>query len=233
MNRRHSRTLAAITAVVVAATGAVADTAAGAAPGEVKSGGLHLIASVDSNNVVPAGDIALGIPFVHAVKVSGDFSVALEGASPVRFGQIVAGYLIGCAVDVANGISIGIAPSVAVGASISPTFGTSFNLNLAIDAPPSISLGAAVAVSPSVGVEAGLTGELAVNLAPGSVTAAVIGTALLDETATFPYTFAHTNTPLSINGCLSPASAMPFVTVRADSTSSTVQTTGYGTSFGF
>lgn len=234
MNRKHSRTLAAITAVMMAATGAVADTVAGAAPGEVSSGGLHLIASVDSNNVVPAGgDIAPGIPFVHAVKVSGDFSVALDGVSAVRSGEIVAGYLIGCAVDIANGIAIGIAPSFGVNASISPSFGVEGAINLAIDAPPSISIGVGAAVQPSVGVEAAITGELAVNLAPGSVAAAVIGEAELDRDATFPYTFAHTNTPLNISGCLSPASAMPFVTVHADSTNSTVQTTGYGASFWF
>ncbi len=47
MNRKHSRTLAAIIAVVVAATGsfAVSHTVAGAEPGEVGTRGLHLIAS--------------------------------------------------------------------------------------------------------------------------------------------------------------------------------------------
>src|SRR5438552_1899450 len=111
MNRKHSHILAVIIAVTVAATGAV--TAASAAPGEVNAGGLHLVASVDSNSSVPAGgDMATSVPFVHAVKVSAEYAVHMDGASSLRSGQIVAGYLIGCAVDISNGFSVGIAPSV-------------------------------------------------------------------------------------------------------------------------
>lgn len=258
MNRKHSRTLAAIVAVVVAATGAfaVSDSVAGAAPGEINAVGLHLIASVNANNVVPAGgDIAPGVPFVHAVKMSGDFEVAFDGPTALRGGEIVVGYLVGCAVDIANGISIGISPSIGAGVGIAPTFGLEGSLtfdapsvemnmpdqqhqqmmmpSLQLMAPPSVSVGAAVAIQPSFDVEAGLAAELAVNLAPGSVTAAVIGAAEIDGESEFPYTFAHTNTPLNISGCLSPASAMPFVTVRADSRRATAQTTGYGAAFWF
>ncbi|BDT95713.1 hypothetical protein IFM12275_56890 [Nocardia sputorum] len=255
MNRKHSRTLAAIVAVVVAATGAfaVSDSVAGAAPGEIDAGGLHLIASVNANNVVPAGgDIAPGVPFVHAVKMSGDFSVSLDGPTALRGGEIAVGYLIGCAVDIANGISIGISPNVAVDVGIAPSFGLegaltfdapSVEMNmpdqrtmmpsLQVMAPPSVTVGAAVGIQPSFDIEAGVAVELAVNLAPGSVTAAVIGAAEIDGESEFPYTFAHSNTPLNISGCLSPASAMPFVTVRADSRRATAQTTGYGTAFWF
>lgn len=263
MNRKHSYSLAAIAAVMVA-TGAVGvvDTVADAAPAEVESGGLRMVAAVDSNTVVPATDTALGVPFAHAVKVSGNFSVALDTPAALRSGEIVAGYLVGCAVDIANGISIGIAPSIGVNAGISPSFGVDFGVDLGFEGPgqeapeqgdpeqdgfglgdfgldivtpPTVGLGAGVGVGiePSVGVEGGLAGELAVNLAPGTVTAAVIGGAELDEDATFPYTFAHSNTPLNVNGCLSPASAMPFITVRADSQNSSVQTTGYGDPFVF
>ncbi|GGL41284.1 hypothetical protein GCM10011588_65060 [Nocardia jinanensis] len=239
MNRKHSYPFAALVAVISAVIGAVAvvDTAAQAAPGEINSGGLHMVASANSNNVVPSPDTALGVPFAHAVKVSGDFSVALDGDSRLRGGEIVAGYLIGCAIDIANGISIGISPSVGVGVAVAPSVGVDFgvDLGLQIDAPPTVGIGVGVgaALQTSVGVDTGLAGELGVNLAPGTVTAAVIGAAELDEESTFPYTFAHSNTPLNVNGCLSPASAMPFVTVRADSSSGSVQTTGYGDSFGF
>lgn len=238
MNRKHSYPLAAAAAVILAVTGAVSvHTPARAEPGEISSGGLHMVASANSNNVVPSPETALGVPFVHAIKVSGDFSVAIDGGSPVRGGEIVAGYLIGCAVDIANGISIGISPGVSVGVGVAPSVGVDFgvDLGLAIDAPPTVGIGVGVgaALQTSVGVETGLAGELAVNLAPGTVTAAVIGAAELDEESTFPYTFAHSNTPLNVNGCLSPASAMPFVTVRADSSGGSVQTTGYGASFGF
>ncbi|MGW1741038.1 MspA family porin [Nocardia sp. NPDC001965] len=238
MNRKYWYTFAAIAAVISAVTGGVSavDTAR-AAPGEISSGGLHMVASANSNNVVPSPDTALGVPFAHAVKVSGDFSVTLDGDARLRGGEIVAGYLIGCAIDIANGISIGISPSVAVGVGVAPSIGVDFgvDLGLAIDAPPTVGIGVGVgtALQTNVGVESGLAGELAVNLAPGTVTAAVIGAAELDEESNFPYTFAHSNTPLNVNGCLSPASAMPFVTVRADSSGGSVQTTGYGASFGF
>lgn len=255
MNRKHSRTLAALIAVAMAATGAFAasDSVAVAAPGEINAGGLHLVASANANNVVPAGgDIAPGVPFVHAVKVSGDFSVTLDGPTALRGGEIAVGYLVGCAVDISNGISIGISPNVAVDVGIAPSFGLEGSLtwdapsvqmdmpdkqmmmpSLQLVAPPSVTVGAAVGIQPSFDVEAGVAVELAVNLAPGSVTAAVIGAAEIDGESEFPYTFAHTNTPLNISGCLSPASAMPFVTVRADSKRATAQTTGYGAPFWF
>ncbi|MEU6828829.1 MspA family porin [Nocardia beijingensis] len=263
MNRKHSRTLSALIAVAMAVTGAfaVSDSVAGAAPGEINAGGLHLVASANASNVMPGGDIAQGVPFVHAVKVSGDFSVTLDGATALRGGEIAIGYLVGCAVDIANGISIGISPNVGVDFGIAPSFGLEGSLtwdapsvqmnmpdkqmmmmpdkqmmmmpSLQLVAPPSVTVGAAVGIQPSFDVEAGVAVELAVNLAPGSVTAAVIGAAEIDGESEFPYTFAHTNTPLNISGCLSPASAMPFVTVRADSKRATAQTTGYGAPFWF
>ncbi|MGO4615800.1 MspA family porin [Nocardia sp. 2YAB30] len=234
MNRKYSRALAVITAVMVAAgAGVVGDTAAGAEPGEINSRGMHLIASVDSNNAVSAGgDTPFGIPLTHAVKVSGDFSVLLDGVSSLRGGKIAVGYLIGCAVST-YGIGVAIAPAVGINASITPFFALDFGLDLAIDAPPSVGVGVGVGVAPSVGVGAGLVGEIGVSLAPGSVTAEVIGAADLDKDATFPYTFAHTNTPLNVSLCLSQVSAIPFVTVRVDATNGTAQTTGYGTQFVF
>ncbi|PEH75803.1 hypothetical protein CRM89_07205 [Nocardia sp. FDAARGOS_372] len=185
----------------------------------------------------PRGDTAFGVPFVHAVKVSGDFSVALDGVSALRGGEVAAGYLVGCAVDVSDGISVAIAPEVGMSASISPSIGADFgvDLGLSVDAPPEVGIGFGVGVGlePSIGVEGAVAGELSLSLAPGTVTAVPIGVAELDEESTFPFTFAHANTPLHVNGCLSPASAMPFITVRADTPGSTLQTTGYGDPFTF
>ncbi|MFR9753035.1 MspA family porin [Nocardia sp. 004] len=278
MNRRHSHTLAMITAVILAMTGAIAavDTPAAAAPGEVRSGGLRLIASVDSNTVTPAGgDTATGIPFVHSVKLSGNYSVGLDRTSPLRHGRIVAGYLIGCAVSVADGISIGLIPEVGVEAG----FGTDFGLDLVLEEPeipekeekehdmpwgmmqphmpwdmmqphmpwdmmkphmpwdkPSFGInigGITLGAGTEFGVVSGLGGQLLMSLDPGSVVAAVISTSVLDRDASFPYTFTHTNTPLNISGCLAPATAMPFVTVLADSVNGSAQTTGYGDQFVF
>ncbi|WP_433685490.1 MspA family porin [Nocardia sp. CA-119907] len=125
----------------------------------------------------------------------------------------------------ARGISIGITPAVGASVGIAP----SAALTLSMDSSPSVTF----AVQPSVSVNGGIAGTLEVTLAPGAVTAVVIGAASLDQDATFPYTFGHTNTPLNVSACASPASAMPFVTVRADGTSGTAQTTGYGTQFVF
>jgi hypothetical protein len=241
MNRKHSPTLAAIVAVMVAATGAVAvvDTAASAAPGEVNSGGMHLTASVDSNNVVSAGgDTPAGIPFSHSVKVSGDYSVHLDGAPLLRSGQIAVGYLVGCAVDLTNGISVGISPSVGASASISPFASITVGVDVMPDmmgmgVMPSVMPSVTLGLQPNFGVNGDLAGVFAVTLTPGTVRAAVIGTADLDEFATFPYTFGHTNTPLNVSACPVPATATPFVTVRADATNGTAQTTGYGDGFTF
>ncbi|WP_433492294.1 MspA family porin [Nocardia grenadensis] len=263
MNRKYSSFMATLAAVISVVTGAVstADAVARAAPGEIDSGGLRVVASANSSTSEQSGDTAMGVPFAHAIKVSGDFSVAADGVAPLRSGEIVAGYLLGCAVDIANGISVAIAPSIGASTEVAPQVGVDFGVDLAPGAveppvvepapegngppmvdpwldvltPPEVGVSAGVgaALAQAFGVQSGLAGELAVNLAPGTVTTAVIGAAELDEESTFPYTFAHSNTPLQVNGCLSPASAMPFVTVRADTTGGTVQTTGYGTTFTF
>lgn len=264
MNRKYSSFVATFAAVISAVTGAVstADTAAWAAPGEIDSGGLRVVASANSSTSEQSGDTAMGVPFAHAIKVSGDFSVAADGGAPLRSGEIVAGYLLGCAIDIANGISVAISPSVALSTQVVPEVGADLGVDLGLGAvappmvdqgsegdeppmldpglldvvtPPDVGVSAGVnaALAQAFGIENGLAGELAVNLAPGTVTTAVIGAAELDAESTFPYTFAHSNTPLQVNGCLSPASAMPFVTVRADTAGGTVQTTGYGTSFTF
>ncbi|MGV9584218.1 MspA family porin [Nocardia farcinica] len=236
MKRTHVSIMAAIGAVTVTAIGSAAP-AAGTAPGEVAAGAARMVAAVDFAQVVPAGDTAFGVPFVHAVKVSGDFSVALDGVSALRGGEVAAGYLVGCAVDVSDGISVAIAPEVGMSASISPSIGADFgvDLGLSVDAPPEVGIGFGVGVGlePSIGVDGAVAGELSLSLAPGTVTAVPIGVAELDEESTFPFTFAHANTPLHVNGCLSPASAMPFITVRADTPGSTLQTTGYGDPFTF
>jgi len=223
MTRKYLRIIASLTAIVGAAT-CIANAPAEAAPGEAGAGGMHLVAAVDVNSIVPAGaDLAQGIPFVHAVKVSGDYSVSVSGGRSVRDGEIAIGYLLGCGVDLSQGVSIGIAPSIGVSAGIAPS--------LALTLGDSTSV--TVAIQPNFGVNAGLAGAVSLTLAPGSVTAVIIGAASLDQDAEYPYTFSHTNTPLNISGCLTPASAMPFVTARVDGINGTAQTTGYGTDFTF
>ncbi|MEV0031265.1 MspA family porin [Nocardia sp. NPDC050793] len=226
--------------LVVVAGAAGVQNVARAEPGEVDSGGMHLVASVDANFVKSTGDLVLGVPFGHSAKVSGNFSTSLDGASPLRRGKIIAGYLVGCAVDISDGIDVSIA--AAAGGNVSVTTGL---LGLSLNVPFGINVGEEVIVDfagefgidlggdVTFGVFSEIGGEITVAINPGSVTAAVIAEANLDEDSSFPFTFAHSNTALNINGCLTPASAMPFITVRADAANGIVQTTGYGQQFVF
>lgn len=233
MNRKHSRIAAAVTLTTVAAAAAVFGTPARAAPGEVGVGGMRLIASVDSTNAVPAGDIAAGVPFSHATKVSGNFSVALDGPPVLEGGRVVAGYLVGCAVDVSEGMSIAIIPEIGGGVEIAPYTELEVATTFEEGGPPIVTIAPLVGVEPGVGMESALAGEVGVNLAPGTVAPVVVGETELTPETTFPFTFAHAGTPLNIDGCLSPASAMPFVTVDARTPGGAAQTTGYGTAFEF
>lgn len=229
MNRKYSFTAVAIAVATVAAAGV-----AGAAPGEVGVGGLRLIASVDATNFAPAEDVAAGVPFTHATKVSGNFSVALDGAgAALQGGKIAVGYLVGCAVDVSDGISVAIVPEIGGSTSISPYSELEVATTFEEGETPVVTVAPLVGVEPSAGVEGALAGELAVNLAPGEVSPVLVGETALTPETTFPYTFAHANTPVNIGGCLSPASAVPFVTVSAETSGGAAQTTGYGVPFSF
>ncbi|MEU1984055.1 MspA family porin [Nocardia sp. NPDC019395] len=231
MNRKHTCTAVAITAVAVAT--AVVGTPARAAPGDVRVGGLHLVASVDSTDFVPAGDIAAGVPFTHAAKASGNFSVALEDAAALEGGRVAAGYLVGCAVDVSEGMSIAIVPEIGGGLSNTPYSELEVATTFEEGETPVVTVAPLIGVENSTSVEGAVAGELGINLAPGTVAPVVVGESELNKESTFPYTFAHANTPLNISGCLSPASAMPFVTVTVQTPGGTAQTTGYGESFSF
>ncbi|MGV9817754.1 MspA family porin [Nocardia xishanensis] len=242
MNRKHSPVLAAIIAVVVVVAGAVGvQSAARAEPGEVDSGGMHLVASVDANFVKSTGDLALGVPFSHSAKVSGNFSTSLDGASTLRRGKLIAGYLIGCAVDISDGIDISVAAAVGGHVDVTPgTLGLSLSVPFGVNVSDQVDvnfggdLGIAIGGGEvNLGVNGEIGGEITVSINPGSVTAAVIAESELDEDSSFPFTFGHSNTALNINGCLTPASAMPFITVRADARNGIAQTTGYGQQFVF
>src|SRR5690606_23545261 len=237
MTRTHAFP-ATLTALTLAATGMFGTAVCSATPfpGEVIAGGVRVVASVDDNHWLLAGDTALGVPFAHAAKVSGNFSVNMQGAR-IRGGEIVAGYLVGCAVDVSEGIGIAIVPEIGAGYEISPTIGgeAGIEFGLALDAPPEVAIGFGGygELGQTFGVGGALGGEFAIGLAPGTVTALPIGAAALDAESTFPFTFAHTTTPLHVSGCLGPASAMPFVSARVETTGSTLQTTGYGDASSF
>ncbi|MFF0529656.1 MspA family porin [Nocardia amikacinitolerans] len=238
MNRKHSHVLAGITAVMMAVASAFAvfDSTAHAEPGEASGAGMRLVASVDTNVVVSTGDLALGVPFAHSAKVSGNFTATLDGASSLRGGLLVAGYLVGCAVDISEGIDISIAAATGANIDVTPELlGLGVGLGLDLDMPPGVAVDLALDLGGDVtfGVFGEVGGEITVSINPGSVTVVAIAEAELDDDSVFPFTFAHSNTALNVNGCLSPASAIPFLTVRADARNGIVQTTGYGPHFVF
>ena len=233
MNRKHSCTAVVMISATVAAAVALAGPAARAAPGQADAGGLQVTASVDTSDFAAAGDVAAGVPFTHAAKVSGKFSVALNDPAALRGGRVAVGYLVGCAVDVSEGVSVAIIPEVGGGAEIAPYSELEVATTFEEGAAPVVTVAPLVGVQPSVGVEGALAGELGVNLAPGTVAPVVVGETTLTEESTFPYTFAHAGTPLHLSGCLSPASALPFVTVNVETPGGTAQTTGYGDPFTF
>lgn len=84
--------------------------------------------------------------FAHAVQLSGDYSLNVEGDG-ITSGEAVAGFLVGCALSLDNGFTVGIDPEQGLLASISPEFSQSDvaarlpNAQVAaVSAPPSATL---------------------------------------------------------------------------------------------
>ncbi|MEU6563920.1 MspA family porin [Nocardia nova] len=223
---------------------------------EATGAGLHLRVSVGNVKVDPPGDRTPNflMTFAHAAQMSGDYAVQVDGA-PVTSGQTVAGFILGCAVSVAGGVTVGIEPGQGVEASISPDF-TPPDADVPIPAarratpaatsvppstttappttttttsasPPSLSLG------PSVGGNLDLTEVLTAALGPGQVTTATTATVDLSDKTTFPYNIVFNNAALNVAQCASPVSAVPFVTATVSSAQGVVQTTAYGAQFIF
>lgn len=115
---------AAVTAVASVLWTGGSETSHAQPPGtDVTGSGVHLTASVDNIGVNPPGDRTPNylMTFSHAAQLSGNFSVNVEG-DPITSGQAVAGFLLGCGISVAGGLSVGISPNQGLQLSISPTF---------------------------------------------------------------------------------------------------------------
>ncbi|AHH21019.1 putative porin MspA [Nocardia nova SH22a] len=225
---------------------------------EATGAGLHLKVSVGNVKVDPPGDRTPNflMTFAHAAQMSGDYAVQVDGA-PVTSGQTVAGFILGCAVSVAGGVTVGIEPGQGVEAEISPDFDppdadipapaakrvtpaataaaptstppptTTTARPTTSASPPSLSLG------PSVGGNLDLTEVLTAALGPGQVTTATTATVDLSDKTTFPYNIVFNNAALNVAQCASPVSAVPFVTATVSSAQGVVQTTAYGAQFIF
>ncbi|MFJ9363668.1 MspA family porin [Nocardia sp. NPDC101769] len=212
---------------------------------DVSGSGVHLTASVDSVAANAPGNRTPNflMTFSHAAQMSGNYSVNVEG-DPITSGQAVAGFILGCGISVAGGVTVGIEPNQGVVGAISPTVtpptisvsppsetpsGTVTPLptpSVSVT-PPTFSLG------PSVGGALGLTEVLTATLGPGQVTTATTATAALDNSTVFPYHITFNNAALNVAQCASPVSAVPFVTTTVSSAQGVVQTTAYGSQFTF
>ncbi|MCX4096164.1 MspA family porin [Nocardia sp. alder85J] len=223
------RALLPVAAVTAAASVVAVGLWAGAESGhaqplgaDISAWGMHLTAAVGNIGVNPPGDRTPGMmAFSHAVQMSGDYSVDVAG-DQITSGQTVAGFILGCGVNIVNGFPIGIQPNEGLSLGISPSFTPPSGTT-----PPSASLG------PSVAGLLGLTEILAATLAPGQVTAATTATVNLDDKTQFPYHITFNNAALNVSQCVSSVSAVPFVTVTVGNAQGTVQTTAYGDQFVF
>ncbi|MQY29407.1 MspA family porin [Nocardia aurantia] len=213
----------AAASMLVLGVGAGPGSGRAQAPGaEIFGTGIHLTAAVDSIGVNPPGDRTPNpMPFSHAVQTSGTYSVTVSG-DRITSGQAVAGFILGCAVNLANGFPVGLEPNQGLSLGFAPTFDTP-----ADGTAPTVTLGPAV-----VGI-LGLTEDLMVTLAPGQVTVATSVTANLDDKTTFPYHITFNNSALNVAQCVTPVSAVPFVTTTVSNSQGTVQTTAYSDQFVF
>ncbi|MFF0610504.1 MspA family porin [Nocardia tengchongensis] len=215
-----------------------ADPVGAQPPGaDVSGAGLHIVASVDTVGVNPPGNRTPNflMTFSHAAQMSGTYSVTVDGG-PISSGQAVAGFILGCGITVAGGVTVGIEPNQGLAAAISPSV-TPGSVSVsppsgtvapsASVTPPDISLG------PSVGGALGLTEVLTATLGPGQVSTATTATAALDSTTEFPYQIMFNNAALNVAQCASPVSAVPFVTATLATPKGVVQTTAYGDQFTF
>ncbi|MQY21857.1 MspA family porin [Nocardia macrotermitis] len=211
--------------------------------------GVHLHASVDRIAAAPPGDRTPNVmmTFSHATQVSGDYSVTVTGA-PITSGSAIAGFLLGCGISAAGGVSVGISPNQGLDASVSPSL--TLNTPSATPTPTSTNPpapgnpptpvtppGAGTAPSadlgPSVGGSLGMSQSLGTTIEPGQVTTATTATANLDSKTRFPYHLTFNNAALNISQCASPVAAIPFVTTTVATAQGSVQTTAYGNQFTF
>jgi hypothetical protein len=156
--------------------------------------------------------------FSHDARARGRFSIDTSGRS-IQSGTVVAGFIVGCGVSAAGGIQVGISPSQGLAAGFSPT--------ITLTTPPTVS------VSPSVGATVGSSQSGSIILEPGQVTAVIAANVPLGATSRFPYRMAFDQAAINVSQCITPGSAVPYVTASITTDSVTVQTTAYGDQFMF
>ncbi|WP_433665713.1 MspA family porin [Nocardia sp. CA-136227] len=234
-----SAAVTAVAGVTLASLWAWGADAVGAQPpgGDVSGAGVHIVASVDSVEVNPPGNRTPNflMTFSHAAQMSGNYSVTVDGG-PITSGQAVAGFILGCGISVAGGVTVGIEPNQGLAAAIAPsvTPGSASASPPSGTVTPSASVTAPdISLGPSVGGALGVTEVLTATMGPGQVTTATTATAALDSGTMFPFQIMFNNAALNVAQCASPVSAVPFVTTTVSTAQGVIQTTGYGDQFTF
>ncbi|MCC3311805.1 MspA family porin [Nocardia africana] len=200
--------IAAVTAVASVLWTGGSETSHAQPPGtDVTGSGVHLTASVDNIGVNPPGDRTPNylMTFSHAAQLSGNFSINVEG-DPISSGQAVAGFLLGCGISVAGGLSVGISPNQGLQLSISPTF-----------TPPSLTTAAApIAASGSA------TPTTTTSASPTTAQITTTPTQAVRTTVAAPTTSAPPTT--TVTTTTTPTTTTPITTTPPTITTPTITT---------
>ncbi|WP_018178406.1 MspA family porin [Jongsikchunia kroppenstedtii] len=213
---RGTLVLATIATVTTATfAGAAAATASAAPAAGVSSVSLTgnqlrmTLRVIDSHSAAAGAMTPTAVVLNHSAIVSERADLTFTGKT--TGGNMTAGYLVGCQVNLSNGINVGISPNVGLSGSYTP----------------------GVPSDDYAGPSVGLGGSISMSLVPGQVTTATIINTSLGSGISSPYQVAHNGTALNLSQCGGRASAVPFVTATLNSNSGTLQTTAYGTQFDF
>jgi len=203
-------TVTTATSAIASAAPAPARPATGASSVSLTGNKLRMTVRVIDSHSAPAGNTTPNaVVLNHSAIVSERADLSFSGKA--TGGTMIAGYLVGCQVNLSDGINIGVSPNVGFSGSYTP----------------------GVPSDDYAGPSAGLGGNISMSLIPGQVTTATIINTPLGGSISSPYQVAHSGTALNLSQCGGRASAVPFVTATLNSNSGTLQTTAYGKQFDF
>ncbi|MGV9837850.1 MspA family porin [Nocardia niigatensis] len=201
---------------------------------DVFGSGVHLTASVDSVATAAPGNRTPNflMTFSHAVQASGDYSVNVEG-DPITSGQAVAGFILGCGISVAGGVTVGIEPNQGLAASISPSVTPG---STSVSTPSDTATATTVAATPIaaatttvVPTTAAATTTVVPTTAAATTTVApttTVGpTTTVVPTTVVPTTAAATTTTTTVVPTTTTTTAPPTTTATTTTTTATTTTT--------
>ncbi|MGW5225765.1 MspA family porin [Nocardia niigatensis] len=192
---------------------------------DVFGSGVHLTASVDSVATAAPGNRTPNflMTFSHAVQASGDYSVNVEG-DPITSGQAVAGFILGCGISVAGGVTVGIEPNQGLAASISPSVTPG---STSVSTPSDTATATTVAATPIAAATTTVVPTTAAATTTVAPTTTVGPTTTVVPTTVVPTTAAATTTvvPTTTTTTAPPTTTATTTTTTATTTTTTLPTT--------